>query len=93
MQLIQPLSGNVLIEKSDAQTVSKGGIIIPESAKERPAEGVIAALAADASTEIAVGDLVIYKKYSGTEIKHDGKEYLIVPDNDILAKYVEADVI
>ena len=91
MATIQPLSGNVLITPIEAETVSKGGIIIPESAKEKPSEGTVAALAADASGEIALGDRVIYKKYGGTAITSEGTEYIIVPDNDILAKYVEAD--
>jgi len=90
---IQPLSGNVLIEQVDAETVSAGGIIIPDAAKERPSQGVIVALAADATDEVSVGDKVIYKKYGGTAITHDGKDYLIVPDGDLLAKFVEADVI
>ena len=93
MDVIQPLSGNVLISPLEAETVSKGGIIIPESAKEKPAEGTIVAAAADATSEISPGDRVIYKRYGGTSIQHDGKEYLIVPDTDILAKYVEADAI
>ena len=90
---IQPLSGNVLIEQVDAETVSAGGIIIPDAAKERPSQGIIVALAADATDEVSVGDKVIYKKYGGTAITHDGKDYLIVPDGDLLAKFVEADVI
>jgi chaperonin GroES len=93
MRKIQPLSGNVLIERSEGEEKSPGGIIIPDSAKEKPSEGIVAALAADASEQIAVGDRVIYKKYGGTEITHDDKEYLIVPDSDVLAKYVEADEI
>ncbi|MBN1983047.1 MAG: co-chaperone GroES, partial [Chitinivibrionales bacterium] len=69
------------------------GIIIPESAKEKPTEGTIVSIAADASDQIAVGDIVIYKKFSGTDIMYDGKEYAIVPDTDVLAKYVEVDEI
>jgi len=93
MNVIQPLSGNVLVAPLEAETVSKGGIIIPDSAKEKPAEGKVVAAAADATTEIRPGDRVIYKKFGGTSIEHDGNEYLIVPDTDILAKYVEADAI
>ncbi len=93
MKKIQPLSGKVLIEPSEAEEKTAGGLIIPDSAKEKPSEGIVAALAADATDEIAVGDRVIYKKYGGTDIRQDGKDYLIVPDSDILAKYVEADAI
>jgi len=90
---IQPLSGNVLIEQIDAETVSAGGIIIPDAAKERPSQGIIVALAADASDEVCIGDRVIYKKFGGTAITHDGRDYLILPDGDLLAKFVEGDAI
>jgi len=90
---IQPLSGNILIEPQDAETVSAGGIIIPDAAKEKPSQGKVVAIAADATDEVAVGDGVIYKKYGGTAISHNGKDYLIVPDGDLLAKFVEGDAI
>ena len=93
MTNIQPLSGNVLIEPVDAETVSAGGIIIPDAAKEKPSHGIIVALAADATDEVRTGDRVIYKKFSGTTVSHDGTDYIIVPDNDLLAKFVESDAI
>ena len=93
MANIQPLEGNVLLEPVDADTVTSGGIIIPESSKESPAEGTVVALGASATDEIAVGDRVIYKKYGGTSLTHEGSDYLIVPDTDILAKHVESDEI
>jgi len=93
MTSIQPLSGNVLIEPVDAETVSAGGIIIPDAAKEKPSQGIVIALAADASDEVSVGDKVIYKKFGGTAISHDGKDFLIIPDADLLAKFVESDSI
>jgi chaperonin GroES len=91
MKKIQPLQGNVLIEQAASEEKTSSGIIIPDSAKEKPTEGIVISLAADASDQIAVGDRVIYKKYGGTEISHEGKVYMIVPDSDVLAKYVEAD--
>lgn len=93
MTKIQPLQGNVLIEPAAAEEKTASGIIIPDSAKEKPSEGIVASLAADATDQIAVGDRVIYKKFGGTEITHDGKDYMIVPDSDVLAKYVESDAI
>ncbi len=93
MRKIQPLSGNVLIEVSEEEEKTAGGIIIPDSVKEKPTEGKVAAVATDATDQIAMGDIVIYKKFGGTEITHDDKDYLIVPDSDILAKFVEADEI
>jgi chaperonin GroES len=93
MKTISPLSGNILIEITTAEEVTASGIIIPGAAQEKPSEGTVVAVAADADDQIAVGDVVIYKKFGGTELKHDDKEYLIVPDSDILAKYVESDEI
>ena len=93
MKKIQPLQGNVLIEQSASEEKTASGIIIPDSAKEKPTDGIVVSLAADASDQIVVGDRVIYKKYGGTEISFEGKEYMIVPDSDVLAKYTEADEI
>jgi len=93
MKTISPLSGNILIEINNAEEVTASGIIIPGAAQEKPSEGKVIAVAADADDQIAVGDIVIYKKFSGTELTHDDKEYLIIPDSDILAKYVESDEI
>jgi chaperonin GroES len=90
---IQPLQDYVMLEAVEVEDVTSGGIVIPDSAKKKPAEGIIVAKAADASDEIALGDRVIYKEYSGTEIKLDGETYLLVPSGDLLAKFVEADAI
>ena len=90
---IQPLQDYVMLEAVEVEEVTSGGIVIPDSAKKKPAEGIVVAKAADASDEIALGDRVIYKEYSGTEIKLDRETYLLVPSGDILAKYVEADAI
>lgn len=90
---IQPLQDFVMLEAVEVADVTRGGIVIPDSVKKRPAEGIIVAKAADASDEIALGDRVIYKEYSGTEIKLEGETYLLVPSGDLLAKYVEADQI
>lgn len=90
---IQPLQGHVLIEPSAAEEKTASGIIIPDSAKEKPSEGTVVSLAVDASEQIAIGDRVIYKKIGGTEITHEDKDYMIVPDSDVLAKYADADEI
>ena len=94
MKQIQPVNGNVLVKRSEqTEEQSSGGIIIPDTAKEKLNEGEVINIAAGASEEIAIGDRVIYKSFSGTETKVDGEEYLILPVDDILAKYVEADQI
>lgn len=94
MKQIQPVNGNVLIRKSEeTQDQSAGGIIIPDTAKQKISEGEVINIAAGSTEEISIGDQVIYKEFSGTETKFDGVEYLLLPVDDILAKYVEADQI
>ena len=93
MQKIQPLLGHVLIEPSAAEEKTPGGIIVPDSAKEKPSEGTVVSLAVDASDQIVPGDRVIYKKFGGTPINHEEKELILVSDSDVLAKYVEADAV
>ncbi len=90
---IKPLGDRVLVEALDAETVSKSGIIIPDTAKERPSEGKVVAIGPGRLTdkgerlspEVGKGDTVLYGKYSGTEIKVEGKEFLILRESDILA--------
>ena len=90
---IKPLGDRVLVQALDAEEVSKSGIIIPDTAKERPSEGKVVAVGpgriADdgkrVACEVKKGDKVLYGKYSGTEIKRDGTEYLILREGDILA--------
>lgn len=91
---IKPVDERVLIEPLEAEEKKVGGIIIPDTAKERPQMGKVIALGDDVpkknggkklSEIVKVGDKVIYAKYGGTEIKHDDKEYLIVSRSDILA--------
>lgn len=89
---IKPLGDRVLVQPVEEKEVKKGGIIIPDTAKEKPQEGVVIAVGAgkvnDAGNKVAmdikVGDKVLYGKYSGTEIKLDGKEYLIMHQDDVL---------
>ena len=90
---IQPLGDRVVIEASEAKEKTKGGIVLPDTAKEKPQEGKVVAIGkgrvADdgkiVPLEAKVGDNVLYGKYSGTEVNIDEKEYLIVKEEDILA--------
>ena len=93
---IKPLADRVIVKPSDeAESTSSGGIIIPDTAKEKPQEGKIVAIGKgrlDDSGKIVkmnvkVGDKILYSKYGGTEIKYDGKEYLIMSESDILAVF------
>lgn len=81
---IQPLHDRVLIKPVDAEETSKSGIIIPDNAKEKPQEGKIIALGTDEDFVVKKGDKVIYAKYSGTEIKLDGDDHIIMREEDIL---------
>lgn len=91
---IKPLADRVIVQPSDeAESKTAGGIIIPDTAKEKPQEGKIFAVGPGKVDDdgklikmnVKVGDKVLYSKYGGTEIKYDGKEYLIMSESDILA--------
>ena len=95
MKELQPLNENVLLEISEEFTESKtaGGIIIPDTAKEKPQMAKVVALGNIENPGVASGDVVIYKKYAGTELEFGGKKYLSVPYADLLAKIVETEAI
>jgi len=91
---LQPLADRVVIKPMAKEEITKGGIVLPDTAKEKPQEGKI--IAAGPGTlndegkrvplDVKVGDVVIYAKYAGTEIKEDGEELIILRESDILAK-------
>lgn len=89
---IQPLGDRVLVQPVEAKETKRGGIIIPDSAKEKPQEGVVVATGKGKTTEdgkvlpmdVKAGDKILYGKYSGNEIKLDGEDYLIMHQDDIL---------
>ncbi len=84
----KPLADRVLIEPAAAETKTAGGIIIPDTAKEKPQRGIIVAAGPgkkDEPTSVKAGDSVLYGKYAGTEITIDGKDYLIMRESDIFA--------
>jgi chaperonin GroES len=85
---IKPLADRVLVEPAVAESKTASGIIIPDTAKEKPQKGVIVAVGngkKDEPITVKVGDQVLYGKYAGTEINVDGKEYLIMRESDIFA--------
>jgi chaperonin GroES len=90
---IRPLHDRVLVERIEEQEVRKGGIIIPDTAKEKPQEGKVVAAGTGKVTEdgkrlpldVKVGERILFGKYSGSEVKLDDKEYLILREEDILA--------
>ncbi len=95
MKELQPINQNVLLdvtEDSKEQTTASG-IIIPDSAKEKPKTAKVVGLSNIDNAEISVGDVVLFKEYSGTETEFEGRKYLILPYADVLAKVVETESI
>ena len=85
---IRPLSDRVLIEPAPAEETTASGIIIPDTAQEKPQRGVVVAVGPgkpDEPTTVKVGDTVLYGKYSGTDLQIEGKDYMIMRESDILA--------
>jgi len=93
---LEPLGDRVVVKPMPSEEKSKGGIILPDTAKEKPQEGKIIAVGPGKMSEegkrialdVKVGDKVLYTKYGGTEIKIDGEEYMILRESDIMAKKV-----
>ncbi|MFN3420308.1 MAG: co-chaperone GroES [Armatimonadota bacterium] len=94
---VRPLGSRVLVKPREEEEKTPGGIILPDTAKEKPQEGVVIAVGPGKLLEngerrpvsVKEGDIVIFSKYAGTEIKIDGEEYLIVDEDSILAVKVE----
>ena len=90
---MQPLADRLVVKPIAREEVTKGGIVLPDTAKEKPQEGEVLAVGPGRMTEdgkripmdVKVGDIVIYTKYGGTEIKVDGEELIILRESDILA--------
>jgi len=91
---LKPLADRVLVKPIEREEVTKGGIVLPDTAKEKPQEGEVLAVGDGRLSEdgkripldVKVGDIVIYAKYGGTEIKIEGEELIILRESDILAK-------
>ena len=93
MGRIQPIGDRVVVKPAAKEEVTKSGIVIPDTAKEKPQEGTVIAVGNGrlldngdrAAIDVRKGDRVLYAKYGGTEFKLDGEEYLVLKENDILA--------
>jgi len=91
---IQPLEDRIVVKPLDAEQTTASGLVIPDTAKEKPQEGEVVAIGPGriddngnrVPLDVSVGDKVIYSKYGGTEVKHGGEEYLILSARDVLAK-------
>lgn len=91
--MLKPLGYRVVIELVESEEKTASGIVLPDTAKEKPQEGKVVAVGSGrtldngerVAIDVAVGDRIIFSKYAGTEVKYDGKEYLILRESDILA--------
>ena len=91
--MLKPLADRVLIEVKEEETKTKGGILLPDTAQKKSQKGVVIAVGAGKLTddgkrlplEVAVGDEVLFAKYSGTDIEEEGKKFLLITERDILA--------
>ncbi len=88
---IRPINSRVLVKPIEPEGETAGGIHLPDTARERPREGEVIAVAEDATEEVAVGDRVIYRTLSGTEVNVEGEDYLLLLSEDLLVKYVDVD--
>ena len=90
---IKPLEDKIVVQASEAETTTASGIVIPDTAKEKPQEGKVLAVGpgrfddkgARVPVDVQVGDVVLYSKYGGTEVKYAGEEYLVLSARDVLA--------
>jgi chaperonin GroES len=93
--MLKPLGDKVIVKQSEAEVKTKSGIVLPDSAQDKPNQGEIVAVGPGkrlddgkvASMDLKVGDLIVYSSYAGTKFKLDGEELLIISESDILAKY------
>ena len=90
---LQPINGRILVKPLEAKDKTSGGIYLPDTAKEKLQEGEVIAVAEDATDEVAVGDHIIYKELTGTEVKIEGQDYILFTEDDLLAKYEAVDKI
>ena len=91
---LKPLRDRIIVKRIEAESKTAGGIIIPDSAKEKPAEGIVVAVGAGAMVEgklvpmtLKVNDKILFAKWGGTETKIEGKDYIIMKEDDVLAVY------
>ena len=95
---IKPLEDRILVQPLDAEQTTASGLVIPDTAKEKPQEGKVIAVGPGrfddegdkrSPLDVAVGDVVVFSKYGGTELKYDGEEYLLLSARDVLAVVVK----
>ncbi len=86
--IIRPINKNVLIEVSKRDEKTKGGIVIPDNARKKPGEGKVIAITPKHNSEILAGDIVLFDQFAGQELKFNDKDYIMMKEEDILAKKI-----
>jgi chaperonin GroES len=88
MTTLEPLGARVLVKVLEQETMTASGIVLPETAKEKPQQGIVEAVGDEEEmmTDLQVGDKVLFARYSGTEVKLDGETYLLLNEDDVLAR-------
>ncbi len=85
---LQPLGSRVLIKPLEQESKTSSGLLLPETAKEKPQTGLVVAVGDDEEIKLKVNDKILFAKYTGSEFKLDGSEYLLLESSDVLAKFV-----
>ena len=85
---LQPLGSRILIKPLEQDSKTSSGLYLPETAKEKPQTGLVVAVGDDEEIKLKVNDKILFAKYSGSEFKLDGTEYLLLEANDVLAKFL-----
>jgi len=85
---LQPMGTRVLIQPLEQESKTSTGLYLPETAKEKPQTGLIVAVGEDEDIKLKINDKVLFAKYSGTEFKLDGNDYLLLESSDVLAKFL-----
>ena len=90
---LKPINGRIVVKAFEAKERTSSGIYLPDTAKEKLHQGEVIAVAKDATDEIMVGDHVIYKEFAGAEVKIEAEDYILLTEDDLLAKYSVVDKI
>ena len=93
MKKLRPVNGQIIVKPSEPKDKSAGGIFLPDTAKEKLQKGKVIATAKDATEEVAVGDYVIFKEFSGTEVDIENENHILLTEDDLLVKYEDVDKI
>ena len=90
---LEPIKGRILVKPIKAKEKTSRGIYLPDTSEKKDNEGKVIAIAEDATEEIAIGDRIIYNELSGTKVKFEGENYILLNEDDLLVKYIELDKI